>query len=130
MAELKAVEGQAGEAAPALVVQGPLAAAEFSARPIEGHRLLAWLLRTGAILGGSLFALSLVLEVVLPPGYTASVVLDLLRKGGASVLLATPIVRLLAAGALLGIRGEYRYAAYALGVLALLTATVGAGLIA
>lgn len=126
MGELKAVSTGAAERS-VQVVQPPHA--EVAARPIEGHKLLAWLLRTGAITGGALFAASLVLEL-LPQNYSSSVALDLLRKGGASVLLATPIVRLLAAGAFLGIRGEYRYAAYALGVLALLAAAVGAGFVA
>src|SRR5207237_1359263 len=99
------------------------------ARPVDGGRLIAWLLRSGAVLSGTLFGASLVLEL-LPQNYSASVAIDSLRKAGASVLLATPILRLVLAGGLLGVRGEWRYVVFAGGVLVLLAVAVGAGLVA
>jgi hypothetical protein len=50
------------------------------------------------------------------------------EKGAASALLVTPVVRLVVAGTTLGIRGEWKYALYAAGVLSLLAVAVGAGL--
>jgi hypothetical protein len=116
--------------ASARAVSIPVSEAELAqARPIDGGRFIAWLLRSGALMSGSLFAASLVLEL-LPQNYSASVAMDGLRKAGASVLLATPVVRLVVAGGLLGVRGEWRYAVFAGGILALLAAAVGAGLAA
>ncbi|MFY0578973.1 hypothetical protein ACN28S_36090 [Cystobacter fuscus] len=75
---------------------------------------------------GALFLLSLALES-LPDSEPVHVLIDVLRKGAASALLVTPVVRPVVAGATLGIRGEWRYAAYAAGVLGLLAVAVGAG---
>jgi hypothetical protein len=76
---------------------------------------------------GGLFLASLVLEA-LPESESVHVTIDVLRKGAASALLVTPVVRLVVAGTTLGIRGEWRYALYAAGVLGLLGLAVGAGL--
>ena len=59
---------------------------------------------------------------------TVQVAIDTLRKGAASLLLVTPVARLVVAGAMLGLRGEWRYTLYAAGVLGLLAIAVGAGI--
>jgi hypothetical protein len=79
------------------------------------------------MVSGGLFLSSLALEA-LPPTETVHVSMDVLRKGAASALLVTPVVRLVVAGTTLGIRGEWKYALYAAGVLGLLAVAVGAGL--
>jgi hypothetical protein len=56
------------------------------------------------------------------------VAIDTLRKGAASLLLVTPVARLVMTGTLLGLRGEWRYTLCAAGVLGLLAIAVGAGL--
>ncbi|MHB8875048.1 MAG: hypothetical protein ACYC8T_15290, partial [Myxococcaceae bacterium] len=61
------------------------------ARHLAGELWLARILRAGAVTSGLLFASSLVLD---PLG--APVVVDLLRKVGASVLIITPVLRLAA----------------------------------
>jgi hypothetical protein len=76
---------------------------------------------------GGLFLTSLALEG-LPQSEGVHVAIDLLRKGAASALLVTPVMRLVVAGTTLGIRGEWRYAVCAAGVLGLLALAVGAGL--
>ncbi len=76
---------------------------------------------------GGLFLASLALES-LPHSETMQVSIDMLRKGAASALLVTPVARLVVAGTTLGIRGEWKYALYAAGVLGLLALAVGAGL--
>lgn len=96
------------------------------ARLIRGEKAIARILRGGALASGGLF-LGSVLAELLPTSQTTSVAIDLLRKGGASLLLVTPAVRLVVAGGLLGLRGEYKYTAYAIGVLLLLAIAVGAG---
>ncbi len=96
-------------------------------RAEAGERWISRLLRTGAMCSGGLFLASLVLEA-LPESESVHVTIDVLRKGAASALLVTPVVRLVVAGTTLGIRGEWRYALYAAGVLGLLGLAVGAGL--
>jgi hypothetical protein len=96
-------------------------------RAVAGERWIARALRGGAILSGGMFLASLPLEL-LPKSETVDVTIDLLRKGAASALLVTPVVRLVVAGTMLGLRGEYRYSLYAAGVLGLLALAVGAGL--
>lgn len=100
---------------------------EHLARAEAGERWISRLLRTGALCSGGLFLLSLLLEA-LPDAEPVHVAIDLLRKGAASALLVTPVVRLVVAGASLGLRGEWRYTLYAAGVLALLALALGAGL--
>lgn len=96
-------------------------------RAVAGERWIARALRGGAVLSGGLFLASLPLEL-LPKSETVDVTIDLLRKGAASALLVTPVVRLMVAGTMLGLRGEWRYTLYAAGVLGLLGLAVGAGL--
>ena len=96
-------------------------------RAVAGERWIARALRGGAVLSGGMFLASLPLEL-LPRSETVDVTIDLLRKGAASALLVTPVVRLMVAGTMLGLRGEWRYTVYAAGVLGLLGLAVGAGL--
>lgn len=91
------------------------------------EKSLARVLHGGAAASGALFAASLALEV-LPASHGQEVAVDALRKAGASLLLGTPVVRLVVSGLTLGIRGEWRYAAYAGAVIALLGVAVGARL--
>jgi hypothetical protein len=99
---------------------------EHIARAEAGERWISRLLRGGAACSGALFLTSLALES-LPDSEPVHVAIDVLRKGAACALLVTPVVRLVVAGTTLGIRGEWRYAAYAAGVLGLLAVAVGAG---
>ncbi|XXF80397.1 hypothetical protein P2318_11780 [Myxococcaceae bacterium GXIMD 01537] len=108
-------------ALPAQVVAVP------AGRAIAGERWISRALSGGAALSGALFLLSLLLEG-LPHSQAVDVSIDLLRTGAASALLVTPVVRLVLSGTLLGLRGEWRYALYAAGVLGLLALAVGAGL--
>ena len=78
------------------------------------------------MISGGMFLASLALEV-LPQSQTVQVAIDTLRKGAASLLLVTPVARLVVAGTMLGLRGEWRYTLYAAGVLGLLALAVGAG---
>ena len=96
-------------------------------RAEAGEQWISRLLRVGAMCSGGLFLASLALEF-LPQSETVHVAIDVLRKGAASALLVTPVVRLVVAGTTLGIRGEWKYALYAAGVLGLLAVAVGAGL--
>ena len=96
------------------------------ARAEAGEQWISRLLRGGAMCSGALFLGSLALEA-LPDTESVHVAIDLLRKGAASALLVTPVVRLVVAGTSLGLRGEWRYACYAAGVLGLLAVAVGAG---
>jgi hypothetical protein len=84
-------------------------------------------LRFGVLISGSCFGASLLLEM-LPVAQHISVAIDLLQKGAISFLLVTPAARLVVAGLSLGLRGEWKYALYAGGVLALLAVALGAGL--
>ncbi|WP_375772408.1 hypothetical protein NR798_16475 [Archangium gephyra] len=96
-------------------------------RAEAGEQWISRLLRVGAMCSGGLFLASLALEF-LPQSENVHVAIDVLRKGAASALLVTPVVRLVVAGTTLGIRGEWKYALYAAGVLGLLAVAVGAGL--
>jgi hypothetical protein len=96
-------------------------------RAEAGEQWISRLLRAGAVCSGGLFLTSIALEA-LPQSETVHVAIDVLRKGAASALLVTPVVRLVVAGTSLGLRGEWRYALYAAGVLGLLAVAVGAGL--
>ncbi|HYO73686.1 MAG TPA: hypothetical protein VEU33_47245 [Archangium sp.] len=96
-------------------------------RAEAGEQWISRLLRGGALCSGGLFLASLALEF-LPQSETVHVAIDVLRKGAASALLVTPVVRLVVAGTSLGLRGEWKYALYAAGVLGLLAVAVGAGL--
>ena len=98
-----------------------------ASRAEAGERTISRLLRGGAWCSGGLFLLSLVLEA-LPDTESVHVLIDVLRKGAASALLVTPVVRLVVAGTTLGMRGEWRYTVYAAGVLALLAVAMSAGL--
>ncbi|MFB1482508.1 hypothetical protein [Corallococcus sp. RDP092CA] len=95
-------------------------------RLAAGERWIARVLRAGAVASGCMFIASLGLEL-LPRDESVHVAIDLLRKGAASMLLVTPVARLAMAGTLLGLRGEWRYAAIAAGVIGLLALAVGAG---
>ncbi|WP_241758071.1 hypothetical protein [Myxococcus landrumensis] len=96
-------------------------------RTLAGDRWIARVLRVGALLSGGMFVLSLCLEA-LPETESIHVAIDQLRKAAASLLLVTPVARLGVAGTLLGLRGEWRYALIAVGVLGLLALAVGAGI--
>ena len=93
---------------------------------VAGERWIARVLRTGAVMSGGLFLGSLALEL-LPQSTATSVAIDNMRKAGASLLLVTPVARLVVAGTALGLKGEWRYTLYAAGVLGLLAVAVGAG---
>jgi hypothetical protein len=119
----------------ALEPEVPAADAEGAQQPAAGRargealaaeRWIARVLRTGAVMSGGLFLASLALEL-LPQSQGSSVAIDSLRKAGASLLLVTPVARLVVAGAALGLKGEWRYTLYAAGVLGLLAVAVGAG---
>jgi hypothetical protein len=103
------------------------ASARHVARAEAGERWISRLLRGGAMCSGGLFLASLALEA-LPPSEGLKGAIDLMRRGAASALLVTPVVRLVVAGTTLGIRGEWRYAVCAAGVLGLLALAVSAGL--
>jgi hypothetical protein len=103
------------------------AAPAWIGRSVAGERWIARILRGGALISGTMFLASLGLEV-LPQSQEVQVVIDTLRKGAASLLLVTPVARLVMAGTLLGLHGEWRYTLYAAGVLGLLALAVGAGL--
>jgi hypothetical protein len=96
-------------------------------RAEAGEQWIARLLRVGSLCSGGLFLASVALEA-LPDSESVHVAIDVLRKGAASALLVTPVVRLVVAGTTLGLRGEWKYALYAAGVLGLLAVAVGAGL--
>lgn len=93
---------------------------------VAGERWIARVLRTGAVMSGGLFLGSLALEL-LPQSTATSVAIDSMCKAGASLLLVTPVARLVVAGAARGLKGEWRYTLYAAGVLGLLVVAVGAG---
>jgi hypothetical protein len=96
-------------------------------RAVAGERWIARILRGGALISGAMFVGSLAMEA-LPQSQVVQVAIDTLRKGAASLLLVTPVARLVMAGTMLGLRGEWRYTLCAAGVLGLLALAVGAGL--
>ncbi len=107
-------------------VAQPLGTTVPRTRAFPAEWVVAQILRVGAVTAGALFLSSLVLEL-LPRTELVNVAIDVLRKCAMGALLLTPLVRIVAAGAVLGLRGEPRYALYAAGVLALLGIAVGAG---
>ncbi len=107
--------------------EAPVVGRRRRVRAVAGDRWIARILRGGAVVSGGMLVLSLGLEV-LPHSVDTHVAIDLLRKGAASLLLVTPVARLAMAGTLLGLKGEWRYAAIAAGVLGLLGIAVGAGI--
>lgn len=119
--ELREAVPEEGVAPPA-----PVAAPRKYVRAVPGERWIARVLRGGALFSGGLFLASLGVEL-LPQSESQSVAVDALRKGAASLLLVTPIVRLAVAGTVLGLRGEWRYTFYAGCVLVLLSLAVGVG---
>lgn len=96
------------------------------AREMVGELAIARALRTGALLSGTLFLASLLLSA-LPESPVVVEAVRRLREGGAVILLATPVVRLLVAGVSLWMKGEQRYMFYAVGVIGLLVMAVGFG---
>jgi hypothetical protein len=106
--------------------QQPAAGVRRRGEAVAGERWIARVLRTGAVASGGLFLGSLALEL-LPQTEATSVAIDSMRKLGASLLLVTPVARLVVAGAALGLKGEWRYVLYAACVLGLLAVAVGAG---
>lgn len=120
-------QAPAAEAPPEEDEESHRASAARVGRAVAGEQWIARALRGGAVLSGGLFLASLPLELF-PGSEPLDVTSDFLRKGAASALLVTPVVRLLVAGAMLGLRGEWRYSLYAAGVLGLLAVAVGAGL--
>lgn len=96
------------------------------ARTFGGEKFIGRLLRTGAVLSGAMFVSSLALEV-LEQRPEILVAEDLLRKTGLVVLVVTPIARLASGAALLALKGEWKYALYGAGVLALLALAVAGG---
>jgi hypothetical protein len=122
-AVVKANAVMSEEAVPAAPARAPA----WIGRSVAGERWIARILRGGALISGTMFLASLGLEV-LPQSQEVQVVIDTLRKGAASLLLVTPVARLVMAGTLLGLHGEWRYTLYAAGVLGLLALAVGAGL--
>jgi uncharacterized membrane protein len=97
------------------------------ARALEGDVVIARLLRAGAVLSGVCFAASIVLELV-PKSHAQAYALDALRRVGVSLLILTPVTRLVAAGVLLGMQGEWRFALYAGTIVLLLAVALGAGM--
>jgi uncharacterized membrane protein len=91
---------------------------------MDGERAIALVLRTGALLAGLCFLASILLEALPAPLAQDA---ELLRAAGATLLVVTPVARLVVAGVALGIRGEYRYSTYAAVILALLMAAAGLG---
>lgn len=127
----RAAEAALPETAPPPPIAPEAPSSGAPTTPVEraeaGERWISKLLRGGALCSGGLFLASLALEA-LPDSEGVHVAIDVLRKGAASALLVTPVVRLVVAGTTLGIRGEWKYALYAAGVLGLLALAVGAGI--
>lgn len=99
-----------------------------SARGFDGERATARVLRAGAFLAGLCFATSIVLEW-LPAAAALAHDAELLRAAGATLLVVTPVARLVVAGVSLGRRGEYRYSTLAAIILALMFAAAGLGFV-
>lgn len=96
-------------------------------RAMDGERAIAGVLRMGALLAFACFSASLLVEAVATSGAYAAQA-DSLRAAGASLLIVTPVVRLVVAGVALGFRGEYRYSAYAVAILALMATAASVGI--
>lgn len=112
-------------APPAAVVAAPRVSGLPVTRGMDGERAIARVLRAGALLAGVCFAASVVLEALHVPSLQQDA--ELLRAAGATLLVVTPVARLVVAGVALGIRGEYRYSTYAAVILVLLIAAAGLG---
>lgn len=112
-------------AAPAAVAAAPPAPALPTTRGMDGERAIALVLRAGAIMAGVCFLASILLEAI--PDAPLMRDAELLRATGATLLVVTPVARLVVAGVMLGRRGEYRYATFAAVVLVLLMAAAGLG---
>ena len=91
---------------------------------MDGERAIASVLRTGAALSFACFTASLIVDRV-SHAYAAQA--DILRAAGASLLMVTPVVRLVVAGVALGQRREYRYSVYALAILVLMGVAASLG---
>ncbi len=101
------------------------------ARGFVGEHHIARVLRTGALMVGGCFLLSLVLEwlPVHPDLQLAQAqAIQGLRRAAVFLLVLTPIIRLVAAGVMLGLEGEWRYSLYGALVLVLLGVAVMMGL--
>lgn len=96
------------------------------ARALAGEHHIAMILRAGAVCAGLCFAASLCVEL-LPATEAQGFLIDLLRKAGVALLIVTPIARIVAAGVMLGLKGEWRYALFTGCILLLLAVAVGAG---
>ncbi len=94
-------------------------------RLAAGERYVGRILRGGALASGALFVVSVAVRL-LPVTRVTAVMGDLLEEGAVSLLLVTPVARMVASGVLLGAKGEWRYALYAAGVVTLLGLAVGA----
>jgi hypothetical protein len=119
-----ALDGPEPLATPAPV---PAAPARRVGRAAAGERWIVRILQGGALISGGMFLASLVLELM-PQSQDVAVSIDTLRKGAASLLLVTPVARLAVAGTMLGLRGEWRYTLYAVGILGMLAFAVSTGL--
>lgn len=109
--------------------QPPRAAPIPRAREMSGEQLISRVLRTGAIMAGLFFLTSIGLDL-LPQTVETAAAVEVLRKGGVAILIATPVLRLIAAGVVLGVRGEWRYTLYAACIVLLLSVALAAGLTA
>ena len=110
---------------PAAVAAVPPVPALPTARGMDGERVIALVLRAGALLAGACFAASIAVQAI--PALPLQQDAELLRAAGATLLVVTPVARLVVAGVALGIRGEYRYSTYAAVILVLLIAAAGLG---
>ncbi|HYX92376.1 MAG TPA: hypothetical protein VE782_12500 [Myxococcaceae bacterium] len=112
---------------PPVEVASPAVAPLPRARVLEGDVVITRLLRAGAALSGICFAASILLEA-LPRAESVAYAIEALRRGGVSLLVLTPVMRLVAAGVLLGLQGEWRFAIYAAVIVLLLAGALGAGM--
>ncbi len=96
------------------------------ARAVQGDRAIAMLLRAGAVSVGVCFVASIVVSMF-PASPVQGWLVDYFRQSGVVLLIVTPALRLVAAGVVLGVHGEWRYAAYAACILLLLALAVAAG---
>ncbi len=111
---------------------GPWASALRAGAPTEPvgppcRRRLEVSKAAGQVVLSAMFVGSLAMEALLQ-SQAVQVAIDTLRKGAAPLLLVTPVARLVLAGTMLGLRGEWRYTACAAAVLGLLALAVGAGI--
>jgi len=107
----------------------PVAPSIPRARVVWGDKIIARVLRTGATTAGICFVVSIVANL-LPASEAQGWVVDFFRRSGITLLIVTPVMRLIAAGVMLGLKGEYRYTVYAATILLLLSFAMAAGLAA